>query len=539
MQLRFKLKRPLLATMPPLLLAAFLMCFASSSLAAPTLKAQTLAATVTSNSTPALTISNTDMVENREAKTAASNKRAFDKPATNYDADVIVVGAGFSGLAAAQELARFGQSVIVLEARQRIGGRAHTVYDGEQAVEMGANWLHGQSNNPLVEQANKQNITLSEPSNWDDTIVYDEYGEEIEDAQQLLERWYAVVEQYIAQYLGREPNASMQMLMDDAQKSGDLGFVSDELHNSFINFLYEQDWAADASDLSVQAQEDGEDYRGGDPIPLQGFAAILKALSDGVNVQLERQVLALEQFPNMVEITVSHQGQSQVMRAKRALVTVPVSVLQAEKIRFNPVLSARKREAINLIGMGHLNKVWLKFPEVFWDDKQAILRVSSEKDRFSLWLNVHKVSQQPYLMAMSTAAHIEAGSDAEIVEEAMLGLRGIYGEEIPEPSKSYISRWQNDPFSLGAYSYLRQGGRPEHRNILAEPEGLVFFAGEATHDDFPSTVHGAYLSGQREAKNIYASLKPNRVESQSLEGKIATEQQGLTVDENNKRLDAE
>lgn len=485
MQLCFKVRTLLPAKLLPLLGIAFLLI-------------------VTTNVTAA---------NNKEtAPNMTPNNIEQKEPVMNLDADVIIVGAGFSGLAAAQELKDFGHSVMVLEARQRIGGRAHTVYDGEQAIEMGANWLHGQDDNPLVKQARNHKLALSAPTNWDDLIVYDEYGEEIEDASALLARWYGVVDQYLKQYLTREPNASIQMLMDDAQKSGDLGFVSDELHNGFINFVYEQDWSADAADLSVQAEEDGEPYRGGDPIPLRGFEAILKTLSSNINIQLDHQVLAVEQFSDTVELTVSHHGQSKVMRAKRVLVTVPVSILQAGKIRFKPALSTRKREAINLIGMGHLNKVWLKFPEVFWDDQQAILRVSPDKDRFSVWVNIHQVSQQPYLLAMSTAAHIEAGSDAEIVEEAMLGLRGIYGEEIPEPSKSYISRWQNDPFSLGSYSYLRQGGRPEHREILAEPEGLLFFAGEATHSDFPSTVHGAYLAGQREAKKIFTSLEPKKKE---------------------------
>lgn len=426
----------------------------------------------------------------------------------NYDADVIVVGAGAAGLAAASELQSLGYKVAVLEARERIGGRVHTLFDGEQAIEMGANWLHGQDDNPLVALAKQQGHRLSALTDWGDSLSYDEYGEEIEDTEDLSDRWYAVVAKYIEQYLEREPNASMQMLMDDAQKSGDLGFVSDDLHNLFINFMYEQDWAADAAELSVQAEMDGEDYRGGDPIPLAGFQTILDPLSEKVDVLLARQVNAVQQLEDSVEISYSYQGQTQVMRAKRLVITVPVSILQAGKIRFSPELSARKLEAIALLGMGHLNKVWLKFPEVFWDDAQAFLRVSPEKDRFSLWLNVHQVSQQPYLLALSTATQLEAGSDAEIVEEAMLALRGMYGDEIPDPLNSYISRWQNDPFSLGAYSYLRQGGRPEHRQILAENEGLIYFAGEASHSEFPSTVHGAYLSGLREAAKIHKNLNP-------------------------------
>ncbi|MBB6520875.1 flavin monoamine oxidase family protein [Pseudoteredinibacter isoporae] len=428
--------------------------------------------------------------------------------AMQYDADVIVVGAGFAGLAAADELKNQGLSVLLLEARDRIGGRAHTVYDGEQAIEMGANWLHGQDNNPLVRLAEEQGIGLSPVTQWSGAVVYDEFGEQIEDAQSQLQRWDTVVEDYVEQYLEREPNASIQMLMDDAQKSGDLGFVSDELHSSFINFVFEQDWSADAADLSVQAAEDGKDYLGGDPMPLRGFRPMLQQLSKNIRVRLGHQVVALEQSANAVDVIVNHQGQEQTLRTKRALLTVPVSILQAGNIRFNPQLSARKREAINVIGIGQLNKVWLKFPEVFWDDNHAILRVSPEKGRFSLWVNIHAISGEPYLLALSTAANLEAGSDAEIVEEAMLGLRGIYGDDIPEPSKNYISRWHNDPFSMGAYSYLRQGGRPEHRDILAEPEGRIHFAGEASHRDFPSTVHGAYLSGLREAAKITVELKP-------------------------------
>lgn len=431
-------------------------------------------------------------------------------PELNSSVDVVVVGAGIAGLAAAQTLSEAGVSVMVLEARERNGGRAWTQFDGETPIEMGASWLHGQNNNPLAELAKSQAYPLTAPTNWDDQIRYSDRGDELDEAPALLDQWLVVVEQYLENYLESEPDASLQMLMDDAQKSGDLGFVDEVLHSAFINYVYEQDWSAEASDLSVQAEMDGDDYIGGDPMLRHGMQQIVSRLEGGLDIRNGHLVQSVSYDGDSATLQVlrTNDAESIAVKTKNVLMTVPLGVLQAGDIQFTPTLPTRKQAAIAAMGMGSLNKVWLKFPRVFWDDVEIVNYTAEDKGRFSSWVNIHKIFAEPYLLAFNTDAQIESLSDAEIIEEAMLTLKSMYGDNIPSPERYFISRWRADKFSRGSYSYLRQGGRPEDRKELAKAVGNVFFAGEATHSEYPATVHGAYLSGLREAKKITAKLNP-------------------------------
>ena len=117
--------------------------------------------------------------------------------------------------------------------------------------------------------------------------------------------------------------------------------------------------------------------------------------------------------------------------------------------------------------------------------------------------------QQPILMMFNAGtygAHIEAMSDAEVVGEALTALAAMYGP-VPQPKDARITRWQSDPWSFGSYSYVPAAASFKQYAELARPIGeRIFFAGEATHDEYPATVHGAFLSGVRAAREVAASV---------------------------------
>jgi len=459
---------------------------------------------------------------------AHSSEQSLSEKEIVQSIDVIVVGAGVAGISAAAELQKQGKSVLVLEARDRLGGRTWSVRHKSVLLEMGASWLHGLENNPLVPLARKEGLSLLAPTDWNHNVSYDDAGEVIEDIAELRDRWLGVIDQYAQRYQSTEPNASLQMLMDDAQKTGDLSFVSDQLHQAFINSMYEQEWAADAAALSVQALDDGEEYQGQDVMLRQGFGEILSILSKGLTIELNQAITSIDYSSSNVNSKVVVKSRLKRWVADKVLVTVPLGVLQSGDIKFIPELPTKKQQAMAHIGMGVLNKVWLEFPEVFWDDVSSINFVGEDKGRFSEWLSLAQDFGRPYLLAFNAAEFgqkLEAFSDAEIIEDAMLVLRSAYGDDVPEPTSYLISRWHSDPYSRGSYSFLRQGGRPEHRKDLADTVAeKLFFAGEATSTRFPATVHGAYMSGLREAKKMLerSNGAEARIPAENLQDKAAS-----------------
>ena len=172
-----------------------------------------------------------------------------------------------------------------------------------------------------------------------------------------------------------------------------------------------------------------------------------------------------------------------------------------------PELPRHKRQAIAKLGMGVLNKFYLRFPEVFWPaDVDWLEHIPAEHGVWTEWVSFQRAAKRPILLGFNAADRgraIEAWPDRRIVASAMSTLRTIYGAGIPEPLDYQITRWATDPYSLGSYSFNPVGSTPVMRKNLAAPlKGRVFFAGEATEQDYFSTAHGAYLSGLRTAREV-------------------------------------
>jgi monoamine oxidase len=132
--------------------------------------------------------------------------------------------------------------------------------------------------------------------------------------------------------------------------------------------------------------------------------------------------------------------------------------------------------------------------------------VSERKSEWAEWIDYYSYTGQPVLLGLNSGKHardLEVLTDQSVVAAAMQVLRGIYGRSTPDPDGAVVTRWGSDPFSLGAYSSIPPGANGKDYDTLAEPVGdRVFFAGEATSRSYPATVHGAFLSGEREAKRI-------------------------------------
>ena len=256
-------------------------------------------------------------------------------------------------------------------------------------------------------------------------------------------------------------------------------------------------------ELSAHWFDSAKQYPGNDALFPGGFHVITKHLSQGLRIEMGEEVREIRWQESPIRIVTKEQE----FTADRVIVTLPLGVLKAGSIRFVPALPAGKQSAIASLGMGVLNKCYLRFPEVFWPDNVDWLEYIAEvHGEWTEWVSFVRTTGQPVLLGFNAGTRgreIEALTDEQIVESAMQTLRILYGDDIPEPTDFQITRWASDPFSRGSYSFCSLGSTPEMRRELARPlDGKLFFAGEATSVDYYGTADGACQSGLRVADEV-------------------------------------
>jgi len=411
------------------------------------------------------------------------------------ESDVIIVGAGISGLTAATTLESEGYDVIVLEARDRTGGRMWSHTWNGIIIDEGANWIHTSDGNPITEFAKKNNFELlRDPSSsvlyWNGVeIDEDDYDELINDMLNYFER------------KGQTTNADTSLVNAFNQFKATKNLSEED--NTILDYLFhsriEQEYATDSDNLSLWWWNIGDEYGEGEYILPGGYDQIIGVIEEGIDIRLEHVVTEIKYDSNGVTV---HTDKG-IFSSDVVLVTVPLGVLKSGDIVFSPELPAAKQRAIDNLGMGMMQKHWLLFDEIFWDDDVSwILSVSDDPH----WECVNfTYTGKPILLCFTVGEYAitqEKLPDDNVTSDAMKFLRSAYGDDIPEPIDVYITNWAFDKFSYGAYSYTTIGSNPNTYQEIAKPvKNIVFFAGEHT-SEYPATVHGAYLSGIREAERI-------------------------------------
>jgi monoamine oxidase len=441
--------------------------------------------------------------------------------------EVLIIGAGISGLEAARLLRQNGIKTMILEARNRTGGRIWSVPSKTgHMLDLGAAWIHGIRGsipsglltNPLwdlIQEAKihtrgteakdihvfyPANDSISDIGSW-----FDEYMDFVRENARISST--NVSFGYYANIFSEKKNFT------EKQRYAFYSY----LHNAIeSNEATELDTISAKGFLDVTSVHYGEEHI----FYETGFMALTNYLAKDIeDIRFEQVVTKINYYEELVEVSTRD---GQVYRAEFVLITVPLGVLKSEQINFSPQLPSWKLNAIHRLGFGIFEKVILLWDQAWWNSTNFyFMRISSEPADFGYWVNVNKWNDQPAIICFfsgQAAFRLKLNDNQdEIVEKVRQTLQQMFPDiVVPVPVDSYVTHWNQDPFSYGSYSYVSVNQKYEDPSYLAEPIGnRLLFAGEATSTDSYGYAHGALLSARREVTRLLFiyDLYRNRTQS--------------------------
>ncbi|PND56330.1 amine oxidase [Mycobacterium sp. ENV421] len=405
---------------------------------------------------------------------------------------VVVVGAGFSGLAAARKLTDAGLRVTVLEARDRIGGRTRTDTSFGVPIDVGASWIHGTESNPLTTLAHDVGAKTV-PTDFENFVLIDDHRlVDKKAAAASAEDWHRIAREL--------DDLSGDASAEESVADGLIGIANldDPLVAWNVASGIAAEYAADPAQMSLRWLGSEEQFKGPDVILPGGYTQLSQYVAKGLDVRLGTEVTRVAHGGDQVRIDTS-QG---TVTADRVIVTVPLGVLKAETIVFDPPLPDAKRNAIERLGFGLLNKVVVAFDAPFWPESTPMIGLVGDNQPVTDLVNGLVFAGRPVLVGLrggQAAWSRESMSDSDAVNELIAAI------DAPTPTGSIVTKWGTDRYARGSYSFIAVGSSPDDMRALGEPVGeRLMFAGEATNPEWFGTVHGAYLSGQREAERVLA-----------------------------------
>jgi len=449
----------------------------------------------------------------------ADSTHSSDSP---NSADVIVIGAGAAGLAAAVDLRRAGLSVLILEARDRIGGRIFTQRDPalQLPIALGAEFIHGLSPEifqPL--QAKQIPITEVSGDSWcfqnGGLCRCDFFGEVDEILQQMDpdrpdESFLSFLNRTITANSAPQERSAAQWTLSYVS-----GFNAADVEKVGAHWLIREMVAEEKIDgeRAFRSQHGYSDL-------IEIFRQNLKQLE--IDLCMGAVVNSINWKAGHVEVVAKINDQERRFAAKRALITVPLGVLKTPAkrmgaISFNPALPASKHQALEKLAMGKVFRVVLHFRHRFWDDLKSPIEgttlsnmsfLFSHDEWFPTWWTTMP-EKLPIITgwAPDRCADRFVGQRRDFVIDRaiqtlsrLLSLNPVFPASLLEAA--YFHDWQADPFSRGVYSYGMVGSDGAQETLAAPIDGTLFFAGEATATGQTGTVHGALASGQRAASQI-------------------------------------
>jgi len=442
--------------------------------------------------------------------------------------DVLVLGAGAAGLAAARDLSHAGLRVTIIEARPRVGGRILTLHDSRSPVplELGAEFIHGER---------AETLSLAQAAGLAVLELPDTHELAAAGRIKALDSFWQLVDRMNHDLARRLVRRGRDFPVSEYLDSRSVPPSRRGMLRDFLQGFYAarpDRLSAESLAVEVRGSAERDEVAGGQFRIANGGDALMKWLRDGLDP--DRTELRLSTVAQSVEwkggsVRVACRGADRAplptVSARTAVVTLPLAVLKAGMVRFDPALPA-KRRALAGLETGQVFKIVLRFRNAFWDDAEFLKeRRGSGTDRGGLnflhgqgaevptWWTTLPV-RSPVLVGYVGAIAAEqllAEEPPSRLERTLVALSEILAvprrdlEDQLDASASHD--WRADPFARGAYSYIGVGGIGAPRALARPVEGTLFFAGEATDGPQIGTVAGALASGRRAAREVLRVLK--------------------------------
>ena len=456
------------------------------------------------------------------------------------DLDVVIVGAGWAGIAAAEYFLSKGVTFQLLEARTYVGGRSRTERIGPAnvSVDLGSEWILEPKNNEIqrvLDQTNlSSGVTSCDYDLWDQ---YDQLSGKLNATYKnsLLEKLWTGKKDGFIDYesIQRRDLTSVQ---DKTYQQVFESYVQNKgISNSSFEYRYLQmllnsevvtENAASIDEVSLKYGEYMTifgavpmTYLGGSfGVLAQTFASDILSITDRI------RLTSIQYNKDIPTVTYTHAptNSTYTLTARAVLVTVPLGVLKNNDITFQPVLPKWKKNTINRFGFGNLNKCILYWNDTIplpWNLNAEWLSLTPDTtDRaFQNWtffFNAYPVNGNHKVLVAyiggKDADAIESLPDDKMKDGMMESLTAMFGDgNVPPPTAFIVSRWRQDPFARGAYSFVKAylNFEQDVEALGAPLENVVWFAGEATDVLWWATTTGAYRSGTRFAKDIYLAIR--------------------------------